>query len=652
MSVPHADIAANFGHHQLPQEPAVNLAPASQALPHSNATEKPSRQFLTAQKLKLTGAKLWACDRCYRLKNKCDSARPKCNVCSKGSHECTYLRRKAKQDSPASTRSLPAKPSAYKDMLQTRLYEVEEAARVMSSPDDSQHLDLEEQLRSLDVGSGDLPQSPNTPDFLQDSELFVPQPNQYSALPPDQTLFAQPTILYLLQVFFADINPLWYPNPIHQSTFFSRFHEQLPVLVYAMCAAASSRSNHPATRAYVAERGIPLYQGGEPYAQVTQDMIDQYTGQPSFDVVLAMATLGLALSTMGNVDASVRSMTMATQSALLLRLDVDPDIEEVHGNLSWLERESRRRLWWTLCMYDRQPKPGFEAIPTRLIDDQYLSSVDQYCLNGVCTSSSTNPPAPEQLWNSVRDPLGLPIFESFSPTTDIDFGTLSGRLARVFYSIQDLHQSLHGSADQSAIQMAIQISSPSTSRVPNPPTSSAALESEALIAIELEAIMGSLPEWALSIDNWFDFSPDLTSRSPPPWQLLTQHIVYHALTVCLYLPTVLGAVDNLRTHLAEDDHVARCYHRCRYHATVVASHCRKIMAVNPMCRFIDWFTLYLAFRCALVFIVVLKTETDRDELVHARKDLEIHLEVTRSVGRHMWFGSWISKMIESIIMEA
>ncbi|KAJ3162111.1 hypothetical protein HDU86_005809 [Geranomyces michiganensis] len=588
----------------------------------------------------------------YRLKNKCDSARPKCNVCTKGQHECTYERRKAKQESSAGARSPPVKPSGYKDMLQTRLYEVEEAARIMSAEDAKEQPDLEEQLRSLGVGSGELPQSPSVSDSFPNSGLFYPQTNQYSALPPDQTLFAEPTILYLLQVFFADVSPLWYPNPIHQSCFFSRLQEQPPMLMYAMCGAASSRSDHPATRAYVAERGIPLFQAGEPYARVARDMIDQYIAQPSFDVVLAMATLGLALAAMGDVDASVRMMAMATQNALLLRLHVDPDIEEVHGNLSWLERESRRRLWWTLCMYDRQPKPGLETINTRLIDDQCLSSVDQYCLNGVCTSSSTNPPAPEQLWNSVVDPRGLPVFESFSPTTDIDFGTLSGRLARVFYSIQDLHQSLHGSADQSAIQLAIQISSPNTSWAPDTPTGPAALDSEALIAIELEAIMGSLPQWALSIDNYTEFSPDLTSRSPPPWQLLTQHIVNHALTVCLYLPTVLGAVDQLPMHLAEDDHVAKSYHRCRYHATVVASCLRKIMAVNPMCRYIDWFSLYLAFRSALVFVIVLKTESDRDELVHARKDLEIHLEVTRSVGRHMWFGSWISKMIESIILEA
>ncbi|TPX58063.1 hypothetical protein PhCBS80983_g03383 [Powellomyces hirtus] len=666
------------------------------------STDKPSRQFLTAQKLKSRGTKLWACDRCYRLKNKCNSARPSCNVCAKGNHECTYGHRGSKQkhQSPAtdggsttvgSTRescfeevddesvtppSMKKSRRTYTDMLQTRLYEVEEAARSLCAPDGSRaQMEMEEKMRRMNVAQGASTPATFQYDLAgtgverQQQQSPIVMNNVYSALPTDQTLFSPPVILYLIQTFFRDIVPIWYPNPIHQTSFMSRYPDHSPLLIYVMCAAAARRSDHPVTRAYVAGRGIPLYQAGEPYFWMAREEINKLVGQPSYEIVLALVTLGLAVAGMGLVDASVQVMTLAIQSALNLHLDVDPDVEEVHGQLTWLEKESRRRLWWTLCMYDRQPKPGLETIARQdnppMIDDQSLSSVDQFCFNGVCTSPSTNPPAPEAVWLSVEEPDGIPNCESFAPNTDIDFGNLSGRLAKVYYQIQALHQSLHGSPDPSAISIAMQMSSPNSPTIPIPtspaiPTSRAALESEALLAVELQAIMGSLPEWGRSVDGYSEFSPSSTSRFPPPWQLLTQHIVIHALMVCLYLPTVLGAADQLRNlhqssldpSLAPPAHLVTSYHRCRYHATLIASYLRKIMAVNPSGRWIDWYTLYMAFRSALVFVVVLKTEIESEELVHARRDLEIHLEVMRSVGRHMWFGSWMTKMVESIILEA
>ncbi|KAJ3012720.1 hypothetical protein HKX48_006116 [Thoreauomyces humboldtii] len=511
-------------------------------------------------------------------------------------------------------------------MLQTRLYEVEEAARAMSAPDGDKHLyDLDDQIRYLNVMTGSPAPSSRAHEYGHDTAPASPdwpvyQNNMYSSLPPEDVgaaVFSEEVLVYLIQTFFRDIVPVWYPNPIHQTTFNARFPNHSPLLIYSMCAAAARRSDHPVSRAYVSSRNVPLYRAGEPYFFKARELIQGFVGQPDYETVLSLVVLGQAVAGMGLVDSSVQLMTMAIQTALNLRLDVDPDDFDVHGPLTWLEKESRRRLWWTLCM----------------------------------------------------------------PSIDIDFGALSGRLARVFYEIQSLHQSLHGSPDPS-ISIALHEAVPPAAPAPSVPATRAALEIESLLAVELQAILGSLPEWGRRVDLYTEFSPLSTSRSPPPWQLLTQHIVVHALSVCLYLPTVLGAADQLR-HLhhhpppppssngfgtsipsptsstaAPTDpivlppHVVTSYHRCRYHATLVASFLRKIMAVNPTARWIDWYTLYLAFRSALVFVVVLKTEVDREELVHARKDLEIHLEVMRSVGRHMWFASWITKMVEGIIMDA
>ncbi|TPX59658.1 hypothetical protein SpCBS45565_g07686 [Spizellomyces sp. 'palustris'] len=554
-------------------------------------------------------------------------------------------------------------------MLQTRLYELEEKARSMSVPNDDPRVqELEARTSQMTVSDPD-PTTDSAYDVLSpipaegtmlegafsaydlgaDSHNpvdYVFQPiipsNMYSTLPSDQTLFSDDVLKYLVHTFFLDIVPTWFPNPIHQATFMARWPNHPPLLIYSMCAAAARRSDHPVTRAYVASRAVPLYLGGEPYFWKAREIINSFVGDPDFETVLALVTLGLAMSGMGNLDASVPLMSMAIQTALSLRLDVDPDVEEVHGQLTWLQKESRRRLWWTLCMYDRQPKPGLESPDEQriqpMINDQARPSVDQFTFFGTA-SRTVQVPAPEPLWLSVTDPDGLPVLESFVPGLDIDFIDLSGRLARVFYKIQSLYDSTHGSQATSPDSL---LSSPVS-----------LVESEALLVIELTAIMGALPAWARTIDTYNEFSPHITSRPPlPPYHLLTHHIIHHALHVCLRLPTVLAAADSLKYKTDLTPYILSSYNHCRYHASRVAYLLRKIVAVNPTARWIDWYTLYLAFRSALVLVVALNAETDTDELVRARKDLEIHLEVMRSVGRHMWFGNYMTKMFESIIMEA
>ena len=47
---------------------------------------------------------------------------------------------------------------------------------------------------------------------------------------------------------------------------------------------------------------------------------------------------------------------MAIRMAQELKLNVEPEFEEAYaasGRLSWLEKETRRRLWWSCFVLDR-----------------------------------------------------------------------------------------------------------------------------------------------------------------------------------------------------------------------------------------------------------------------------------------------------------
>ncbi|KAJ3180589.1 hypothetical protein HDU85_003993 [Gaertneriomyces sp. JEL0708] len=366
---------------------------------------------------------------------------------------------------------------------------------------------------------------------------------------------------------------------------------------------------------------------------------------------------------MGDTESYISLMSMAIQSALALRYDIDPDVVEVHGQLGWLEKESRRRLWWMLCLFDRQPKPGLQnPVMYPMIHNAAHPSVEQYTFGNM---SRVKVPAPEALWQSVRDVHGLPAYESFLPDYDVDCVALAGRLTEVFFKIQRLPD--HATSDVSHVSNAsdspilaalskFEGFAPAgyNAPIPGEPTSS---ETETLLAVELQAIIGALPDWARDLTPYSDFSTELVSRNPPPVQLLIQHIVYHCLMICLRLNIVLTGVDALKHRaIGVHDNVTPMQHEaytfCRHHAGRVADLLRKLLAYNPTGRWVDWFSLYLVFRSALVLIVALKAERDREGLIQAHQDLEVHLDLIRAVGRHLWFGHYMTKIYEDIILNS
>ncbi|KAJ3180588.1 hypothetical protein HDU85_003992 [Gaertneriomyces sp. JEL0708] len=124
----------------------------------------------------------------------------------------------------------------------------------------------------------------------------IPLPNTYSSLPPDESLFSEGVITYLMQNFFLDTYPSWYPCPIHQESFMSKYPNQPPLLIYAMCAATARRSDHPVTRTYIASRGLPWYLAGEPYFWKARQIIAETHIDNSYESVLSLVTLGVAIA--------------------------------------------------------------------------------------------------------------------------------------------------------------------------------------------------------------------------------------------------------------------------------------------------------------------------------------------------------------------
>lgn len=120
-----------------------------------------SRQFRTAQRLKFTKTRTWACDRCYLLKIKCDSQKPSCASCLRHKQECSY-EGKARRDAARNRRK--------------------KRSRIESATTVSQHIPNVNMI-SGNVGNNNLSNIPTTryPDdsppymyFQQQSEGYGP----------------------------------------------------------------------------------------------------------------------------------------------------------------------------------------------------------------------------------------------------------------------------------------------------------------------------------------------------------------------------------------------------------------------------------------------------------------------------------------------
>lgn len=127
--------------------------------------------------------------------------------------------------------------------------------------------------------------------------------------------------------------------------------EHSEFLVTTLCGLAVRHSNHPIVQAYIQQNNIPTYRAGDLYFHHARSLVDLVVSSPSIDAVVGLFFLSLvASSTMGK-EGSVKFglLRQATSMALELRLNIDPDVEEVHGPMPWLAKEIRRRVWWILC---------------------------------------------------------------------------------------------------------------------------------------------------------------------------------------------------------------------------------------------------------------------------------------------------------------
>ncbi|KAJ3004773.1 hypothetical protein HKX48_001045 [Thoreauomyces humboldtii] len=650
-----------------------------------------SRQYQTAQRLRnaIGANKVWACDRCnadnamkprgnkddlvskpgssfaacYRLKIKCDSIKPACSACTKHDleHSCTYggtertngsSRRGRRFDTVTTGATAPS----YVRMLEARVREVEgllQQDKKLPGSDHRYPSDYEghaESSRSLDSWTG-IPHAPSYTSGGVQHPGYQQSPEAIAHSFPNEGF--SPELQYeLCRVFFDDIVPLMYAPPFHERTFFPKMflecQDHSEFLVTTMCALAAPYSQHPALRDFLAVNQLPTYCAGEAYYERARSMVDELTANPSVDLVVGLFWLSGACSQMGK-DASIKQdyLRLALTLCIKLRLNVDPDVEEVHGVLPWLAKEVRRRVWWTLCSLDIiNSLPNADRAPS--ISDRDHPVTDRTpCLHG--WRQTPRAPAPEALFQSVLVEDGLPRMSAFVPGVDFDTAERMVSLTKLYGHIKVLRGTAWSMAKRANSKNPVEARA-KESVIAARRASCAHLEGE------LVAWFTSLPDWVQSIDRATQFARSPTSQNPPSWQLVCLHLFYHAAHISLHLPTMLdseAATSPLspEENSAEDADVANAYTICLQHTQRASFLLTKVRDLNPRGQFLGPWAPLFAFYSALVLVITLKTTPHGRYRDDVRADLDAHIHLIQSLASKWFTASRTLMILMNIIAE-
>ncbi|KAK3392119.1 fungal-specific transcription factor domain-containing protein [Sordaria brevicollis] len=283
------------------------------------------------------------CKSCRKRKIKCNRLRPACEACQIFQCPCIYD-------------AVPKKRGPKTDVLEALLRRVdglEARLKEKGEPEtpmvqDTPHIvaDSSPSTASTSTGTNQREQ------FSKDDPLETPRPVNSGE---SQQPFSQPQNVEQQSISMPEVQPTllfdtyfsrFHAKPFHvldESTFRQRLqlHQTPNYLVHAVCAVAARYTPHP--KGY--QSAIRL---SEDYAARSRSELD--TDEPSVDALQALLLLVTAFTAAGKGKKAYMLLTNAVGMAMALELHREMDI---NARVTPIERETRRRLFWSCYLLDR-----------------------------------------------------------------------------------------------------------------------------------------------------------------------------------------------------------------------------------------------------------------------------------------------------------
>ncbi|KAI1443285.1 hypothetical protein F5Y02DRAFT_429011 [Annulohypoxylon stygium] len=275
------------------------------------------------------------CKSCRKRKIKCNRLRPSCEACQVFQCPCVYD-------------AIPKKRGPKTDVLEALLKRVDgleaqlKDRRQSDASPTTEHIVVEETLGSVAAEQASEPKSKRptidnvrTTEIAAESAIYSPT---FTNEPPTPNI----QIDALLDTYFSRFHAKPY-HIIDESSVRQRLQlNQLPsYLMQAIYAVAARYTAYPTGY----QSAVKM---SEEYALRSRNEID--TDEPSIDALQALLLLVTAFTAAGKGKKAYMLLTTAIGMAMALELHREVDL---HSRITTVEREIRRRLFWTCYLLDK-----------------------------------------------------------------------------------------------------------------------------------------------------------------------------------------------------------------------------------------------------------------------------------------------------------
>ncbi|KAK4163437.1 fungal-specific transcription factor domain-containing protein [Cladorrhinum sp. PSN259] len=319
-----------------------------------------------------------ACIACRRKKIRCSGEKPACKHCLRSRIPCVYkvTARKAaprtdymamldKRLKRMEDRIIKIVPKAEQDVVTTSVTRAvvkpaipgtltggngKGAAAKKRGADEAFGPDLDNWARAPSRSKLDGPHKPSTI-LVQEAEESKLLLEGGDALPSKEIQE------HLAEVFFENIYGQAY-HILHKPSFMRKLKAGAlpPVLILSVCAIAARFSNHPKLNTN------PNFLRGEEWAATARDIVTKRYEWPNITILTCLLILGLHEfgTCHGGRSWSLGGQAIRMAFALQLHKDLEHDPLRVNGKtqLSFIDREIRRRTMWACFLMDRFNSSG------------------------------------------------------------------------------------------------------------------------------------------------------------------------------------------------------------------------------------------------------------------------------------------------------
>ncbi|KAJ1561656.1 hypothetical protein HK096_003832 [Nowakowskiella sp. JEL0078] len=235
---------------------------------------------------------------------------------------------------------------------------------------------------------GDLSASYHPPSRLVGSPSSHPGPSNafQTVSQSDDWIFPSDVIQDALQCYFNYCN-IWPNNFMHEISFMSSWSRQPRALVYSLCALGAEKSQRYSTMlcSYGERQGIVFFMQSRKLLELDE---------ASFENLLTVMHLIVYASELERFKIVWMYSSIIATMIPMLMLNIDPDeLEEKYGH-RWtvVEKEMRRRVWWSSIVVTESNTIKLQAKVKKPLPHQVFSSLTDtvYTLDSNLLLNPTN----------------------------------------------------------------------------------------------------------------------------------------------------------------------------------------------------------------------------------------------------------------------